>query len=294
MKILLKLCVKSEKNLYMGQKYVKIRGMKIERLNENQIRCTLYKADLADKELLLSELAYGTEKAKELFRDLMERASEELGFEADNVPLMIEAIPVNRECLVLIITKVEDPDELDGRFSRFTNFDEDAYDEDEDEEGSGNLLDASRRAQTDIENMKNLLRHLGVDLSKIKDMGKNPENTSGNVIKADREAAKAEKVASADVFRIYAFKNLDQVILPARMVDHVYKSINSLYKNPKDSRFYLYMTKDKNTEAEFVQVCNIMGEYGTKQSGSYASQAHMEEHYKLILAGDAVAKLAEL
>lgn len=278
----------------MGRKYVKIRDMKIERLNENQIRCTLYKADLADKELLLSELAYGTEKAKELFRDLMERASEELGFEADNVPLMIEAIPVNRECLVLIITKVEDPDELDGRFSRFTNFDEDAYDEDEDEEGSGNLLDASRRAQTDIENMKNLLRHLGVDLSKLKDMGKNPENTSGNVIKADQEAAKAEKVASADVFRIYAFKNLDQVILPARMVDHVYKSINSLYKNPKDSRFYLYMTKDKNTEAEFVQVCNIMGEYGTKQSGSYASQAHMEEHYKLILAGDAVAKLAEL
>ncbi len=278
----------------MGQKYVKIRDMKIERLNENQIRCTLYKADLADKELLLSELAYGTEKAKELFRDLMERASEELGFEADNVPLMIEAIPVNRECLVLIITKVEDPDELDGRFSRFTNFDEDAYDEDEDEEGSGNLLDASRRAQTDIENMKNLLRHLGVDLSKLKDMGKNQESTSGNVIKADQEAAKAEKVASADVFRIYAFKNLDQVILPARMVDNVYKSINSLYKNPKDSRFYLYMTKDKNTEAEFVQVCNIMGEYGTKQSGSYASQAHMEEHYKLILAGDAVAKLAEL
>ncbi len=278
----------------MGQKYVKIRDMKIERLNENQIRCTLYKADLADKELLLSELAYGTEKAKELFRDLMERASEELGFEADNVPLMIEAIPVNRECLVLIITKVEDPDELDGRFSRFTNFDEDAYDEDEDEDGSGNLLDASRRAQTDIENMKNLLRHLGVDFNKLKDMGKNQESTSGNVIKADQEPAKAEKVASAEVFRIYAFKNLDQVIMPARMVNHVYKSINSLYKNPKDSRFYLYMTKDKNTEAEFVQVCNIMGEYGMKQSGSYASQAHMEEHYKLILAGDAVAKLAEL
>ena len=294
MKILLKLCVKSEKILYMGQKYVKIRDMKIERLNENQIRCTLYKADLADKELLLSELAYGTEKAKELFRDLMERASEELGFEADNVPLMIEAIPVNRECLVLIITKVEDPDELDGRFSRFTNFDEDAYDEDEDEDGSGNLLDASRRAQTDIENMKNLLRHLGVDFNKLKDMGKNQESTSGNVIKADQEPAKAEKVASAEVFRIYAFKNLDQVIMPARMVNHVYKSINSLYKNPKDSRFYLYMTKDKNTEAEFVQVCNIMGEYGMKQSGSYASQAHMEEHYKLILAGDAVAKLAEL
>ena len=95
--------------------------MKIERLSENQIRCTLNKADLAEKELLLSELAYGTDKAKELFRELMQQASSELGFEVDNIPLMIEAIPVSAECLILIITKVEDPDELDTRFSRFTN-----------------------------------------------------------------------------------------------------------------------------------------------------------------------------
>ena len=41
--------------------------MKIEKVNDNQIRCTLTKADLADRELKLSEIAYGTEKAKNLF-----------------------------------------------------------------------------------------------------------------------------------------------------------------------------------------------------------------------------------
>ena len=35
--------------------------MKIEKLNENQIRCTLTRADLAERQLQLSELAYGTE-----------------------------------------------------------------------------------------------------------------------------------------------------------------------------------------------------------------------------------------
>lgn len=44
--------------------------MKIEKLNENQIRCTLTHADLAARHLKLSELAYGTEKAKSLFRDM--------------------------------------------------------------------------------------------------------------------------------------------------------------------------------------------------------------------------------
>ena len=82
--------------------------------------CTLSKEDLSQRQLHLSELAYGSEKAKELFRDMMQQASIELGFEADNIPLMIEAIPISNDCLVLVVTKVEDPDELDTRFSRFS------------------------------------------------------------------------------------------------------------------------------------------------------------------------------
>ena len=42
--------------------------MKLERISENQIRCTLTRSDLAERELKISELAYGTEKAKALFR----------------------------------------------------------------------------------------------------------------------------------------------------------------------------------------------------------------------------------
>ena len=77
-------------------------------------------ADLAARHLKLSELAYGTEKAKSLFRDMMQQASFDFGFEAENIPLMIEAIPSSADSIVLIITKVEDPEELDTRFSKFT------------------------------------------------------------------------------------------------------------------------------------------------------------------------------
>ena len=75
--------------------------MKIEKLNENQIRCTLTHADLAARHLKLSELAYGTEKAKSLFRDMMQQASFDFGFEAENIPLMIEAIPSSADSIVL-------------------------------------------------------------------------------------------------------------------------------------------------------------------------------------------------
>ena len=106
--------------LALAEKYYEeVKPMKIEKVNDNQIRCTLTKADLADRQLKLSELAYGTEKAKSLFRDMMQQASYELGFEANDIPLMIEAIPLSSESIILIITKVEDPDELDTRFANF-------------------------------------------------------------------------------------------------------------------------------------------------------------------------------
>lgn len=94
--------------------------MKIEKINENKIRCILTRDDLEVRHIKISEIAYGSEKARSLFRDMMEQASHQFGFEADNIPLMIEAIPMPNECIILDITKVADPEELDTRFSRFS------------------------------------------------------------------------------------------------------------------------------------------------------------------------------
>ena len=93
--------------------------MKIEKINDNKIRCTLTSADLAERNLKLSELAYGTEKARSLFQDMMLEANQQFGFNVDNAPLMVEAVPVAPDSIVLIITRVEDPQELDTRFAKF-------------------------------------------------------------------------------------------------------------------------------------------------------------------------------
>ena len=71
--------------------------MKIEKISDNQIRCTLSREDLANREINLSELAYATDKAKDLFRDMIQQANDKFGFDADNLPLMIEAIPINKD-----------------------------------------------------------------------------------------------------------------------------------------------------------------------------------------------------
>ena len=63
--------------------------MKIERINENQIRCTLSRSDLDERHIDLNELAYGSEKARHLFNEMIEKAADEVGFQAENVPLMV-------------------------------------------------------------------------------------------------------------------------------------------------------------------------------------------------------------
>ena len=71
--------------------------MDIEKINDNQIRCTLDREDLSSRELNLSELAYGSEKARSLFHEMIQTAYEQCGFEVNDMPLMVEAIPLSGE-----------------------------------------------------------------------------------------------------------------------------------------------------------------------------------------------------
>lgn len=89
--------------------------MRIEKINDTQIRVTLSHSDLNPRDIKISELAYGSKKAQELFREMMTQAYEEFGFETENVPLMIEAVPLSTESIMIVVTKIEDPTQIDKR-----------------------------------------------------------------------------------------------------------------------------------------------------------------------------------
>ncbi len=236
--------------------------MKIEKLNENQIRCTLTHADLAARHLKLSELAYGTEKAKSLFRDMMQQASFDFGFEAENIPLMIEAIPSSADSIVLIITKVEDPEELDTRFSKFTP-----------------------AADADTLNFDTLEKLEGADeflnlLNKVK------EAAAG--IPSQKEAPAEFAV------RLFSFAALDGVIQASRLLAPVYAGANTLYKDEENNIFILALAPSSHTDNEFNKICNMLSEYGSPEKADAPTLAFLEEHCAVIVSSDAVQKLAQL
>lgn len=240
--------------------------MKIEKLNENQIRCTLTHADLAARHLKLSELAYGTEKAKSLFRDMMQQASFDFGFEADDIPLMIEAIPASADSIVLIITKVEDPEELDTRFSKFTPF--------------GELDPAHESPFSKLEGAEEFLDLL----NKVK------EAAAGVAQVSEEKKAVPEPVPA----KLFSFENIDRVIQAAQLIAQMYKGRNTLYRDAGNEIYILALTQSEHTSNEFNKICNMLSEYGTLERVSGSVLAFLEEHCETIISTDAVQKLTEV
>jgi adapter protein MecA 1/2 len=267
-------------NFYLGSD-----NMKIEKINDNQIRCTLNSEDLASRQIKLSELAYGTDKAKELFREMMQQASYEFGFEADNIPLMIEAIPTPNDSLILIITKVSDPEELDTRFSKFAQTLENTLDLKDPSDSKGMAAHPASAEE---------IIDLFASLAKKKTANQTSDNDSFEIDEEPKENQQSSPDENPNIIKTYRFSNLDIVNDLAKIIIPVYHGLNSLYKNPSNNQYYLVLSQSDHSPEEFNRVCNILSDYGTKEPFMYASLSYYDEHYTCICADHAVQVLAEL
>lgn len=246
--------------------------MKLERVNDHQIRCTLTRADLAQRELKISELAYGSDKAKKLFRDMMQKATYELGFEAEDTPLMIEAVPVSADSIILIITKVEDPEELDTRFANF------APSVHESSDSSSPIEQLIQSLSSDAENVLDLFK-------KYRQATNNDEAVaSDNTIK--------EASQGFEITKIFSFEKLSDVISVAKLLSKFYAGENALYKSKKSGKLILVIHKSHHTPEDFNKVCNIISEYGVAEKYTEAYASYLEENGDTIIGEHALLTLA--
>ena len=287
--------------------------MKLEKLSDTQIRCTLSKEDLSQRQLHLSELAYGSEKAKELFHDMMQQASIELGFEADNIPLMIEAIPISNDCLVLVVTKVEDPDELDTRFSRFSkinmddSFDEDFSDIDDTDFEEMDFLDDEDdidmddeplpfSPSSDFDNADSDASTSSKERSAIDDALDLIAPFTQAIAQAKKEAMrkKKENRSSVQDCQYYSFQNFSQAAQLGAFLAPFFEGESSLYKDSFSNNYYMILRKTQNENDTFHRACNIAADFGVRISASYATPAYFRENFETILEENAVEMLGEL
>lgn len=303
--------------------------VRIEKINNEQIRCTLSQQDLIDRHIQITELAYGSPKAKRFFHDMMQQASYELGFNTENIPLMIEAVPTGNDSIVLLISKVRNTDELDGHFSSFTRSEDDeddgSYYGDMDTEAPSlsfldNFADEEDEEDEDFdpedEDDSDSLSY-GDSRNAFSGYGEAPADADreaphshdsyyrkapnhGGTIALSKEAgmdhrpAGTEVPSSRDVIRVFSFRDLDSVSRLAAQLMYTYTGQNTLYKDEKKHKFYLVLHKSEHTSIQFTRICNTVSEYGTQENNSYAAAQFFEEHYKPFIKDTALQVLGNL
>ncbi len=253
--------------------------MKIERINENQIRCTITREDLESRHIHISELAYGTEKVRSLFQDMLGFASNKFGFDAQETPLMIEAIPISADSLVLIVTKIPYPDELDARFSTFSDMDDDYFDFFDDEDF---FFDDSEVVPEPLGSAQDVLD--------IYEQVTSPASATEGVPSPHMGLSADSDISH--LTRIFSFDNLESVIRAASVLNKRYTGPDYLYKDPHGN-YQLILSMGEHSPQLFNKVCNVLAEYGALQEIPTGMENYIDEHSKLIFYDNALETLAD-
>jgi len=231
--------------------------MKIERISENQIKFVLNKADLLEKNIKITELAYGSEKTQELFREMMEQAYNQCGFEAENTPLMIEAIPVALDGIMIIVTKVANGDDIEAKFSNFLP----------------KSRDYNRFPQKD------------------NDMKQHSEEFSPPFVNPlASPTAKRSKTPKVRVY-IYSFKQMDDAINLCGRLLNIYDGKSSMHKY-NGEYFMVFDNRESTAKDELFE--DILNEYGKKHVSGVITKYHLIEHGETMIAESAVQMLARI
>lgn len=235
--------------------------MKIERIDKDRIKCTLSKKDLALRNININELAYGNLKARRLFQDMMRQAYIQFGFEAHNSALLIEAIPISEGNIVLNISKVEEPDELDSRFSRFSPME---ISDTEEEEPNMELSQFNINSITD---KLSVLDNTANDLS-------NESNDSFHYT------------------AYFIFDSLKEVIWASKIIQPHFTGLSHLLKQKEN--YILLLQKQNMSNEVFGNLCNILSDCGKQEDPTLAQRLYYSNYSKTLLENQAIETLAKL
>ena len=259
--------------------------MEIEVLGDLSIKCTLSNEFLRSRWIDLNDLAYGTKAATSLFKEILDAAKYDYGVDftaAQSHPVMIEAIPMGEGSLVLFISKNEDADELDTRFSRFTpkmqgngitpqapwDSDDIPFDPDIDEdfdffEG----LDAPKPEA-------NLIRKTpvyGKAFSEVLEKEQESFKSSGCLVTIEFDRI-------SDLYSL-AGSNLK------------FKGANSLYKIKASEKYLLVLRCEADNFSEAMNYASLAQEFGSTRIVPMSGAGFLDKGYEMMIAENALDRL---
>lgn len=231
--------------------------MKLEKLSENSIRCTIDRKEFETYKIKLGEIINGNGNAPKFFKEIIYKAHEQFGFEPNNFPLIIEATANIPDNIVFTITKVNTEEEME-KMKKIVAMNQKKF--------QNNLLNNIHN----VEDMDDLFQE-------IEDYKNNDVTDEGDEFE--------ESV-------IFMFSNVDNLITSAKQVDGIYKGVSDLYEI--EGNYVLLLDAELEDAESYQYSCDIISEYADDTLFSDLTQSIILEHFEPVIEGDALTQLAKL
>jgi adapter protein MecA 1/2 len=233
--------------------------MRIEKISDTQLKIILTRDDFKERDIKLSELTYNPEKAQRLFKDIMEKAAYETGFDLDNSPLVIEAMPISTESVMVMVSKSQGNGS--DYISPFANF----FNKFTSDHG-GECHEPCAAA----------LDHFGAQ-----------NNHCGTSAPLPKRYKIPKNIA------IYSFESIDDAVSASNRLCGDFAGASSLYKY-NGKYFICLQLPYKAAAIRMNNIETILSEYGDKHVSNSVSRGFLLEHGEILINANAVNKLAQI
>lgn len=231
--------------------------MDIERLSENQLRLTLTKEDLKERDIKLEEIMLRTSDIQDLVKELMENSLEEYDFIVDNMTLMVETSLMGHD-IIIVVTRI-----TEGEGEEYDNF---------------------------TSNVKKV-----IDKEKSNDDYTVFNKKSTRTKKWNDDYFENDKIIEDNNdtrLLVYSFEKLDHIINLAIRINSNYSGESSVYKI--ENQYFLILSRasyDHKSEENLLKY--ILQEYGERYVSNTHSSAYLLERGDVIMRDNAISTLAK-
>ena len=267
--------------------------MKIERIDENTIKCFISFEEMEEKNVEYSDFITRTEKAQELMHEIIKQAHDEVGYKPPRFAFEMQIMMVPEQGMVLTFSEKEPFDIHDkGKVDAFLEHLKDFV---------GKLTDYKENIESK-DAVDSILRgkHQAMAGSQASDMqgvggqagkGKSADNGGANGAASSKNTVGKDKTGKPVEIceAVFAFASLVQVMAFADALPANIRITSELYKMNGD--YYMHISKGSASYDRYSKVCVVALEFAELYRADVGCDEMLKEHGECLIAEKAHKKL---
>ncbi len=262
--------------------------MEFKRIDDETVRCIINEDDMKEYNIEIDDFLKNRGKIQEFLHKIVEMAVDEVGYNPKNGLLAMQVMPLPRNRLAITFSEkgsegMEDilhqiNDALGGNGEITPESMMSRYED----------LSDMEKAEAFDKFIRNLIHDVTDEYEEQQYKKKKDENQGKEVKKSK------QNLTVGSVVQIYTFATLTDIERFSVILPESWVIKSTLYKDEKESLYYLVLEKGRLSKINFQYVCDRANEFGKFHSENQARVAYLKEHASCLIDKKAIKVLRNI